>query len=58
MTFETTLVIAALVILLIALAWTRVRLPRRPGFEGIEDAKAAEAYDRISRWPQFAFCGA
>jgi len=34
MTLETTLVIAALVILLIALAWTRVRLPRRPGFRG------------------------
>jgi len=53
MTLEIILVIAALVILLIALAWPRVRLPRRPGFEGIEDAKAAEAYDRISRWPQF-----
>jgi ubiquinone/menaquinone biosynthesis C-methylase UbiE len=53
MTLETTLVIAAFVILFFAFAWPRVRLPRRPGFEGIEDAKAAEAYDRISRWPQF-----
>jgi ubiquinone/menaquinone biosynthesis C-methylase UbiE len=47
------ILVVALVILLIALAWPRVRLPRRPGFEGIEDPKAAEAYDRISRWPQF-----
>jgi len=53
MTLETFLVIAAFAILLIALAWPRVRLPRRPGFEGIEDAKVAEAYDHISRWPQF-----
>lgn len=43
MTLEIILVIAALVILLIALSWPRVRLSRRPGFEGIEDAKVAEA---------------
>jgi len=53
MTLEIILVIAALVILLIALAWPRIRLPHRPSFEGIEDPKAAEAYDCISRWPQF-----
>jgi ubiquinone/menaquinone biosynthesis C-methylase UbiE len=31
----------------------RISLPRQAGLEGIEDVEAAEAYDRISTWPQF-----
>jgi hypothetical protein len=31
----------------------RVDFARKPGFEGIEDRETAEAYDRISGWPQF-----
>jgi ubiquinone/menaquinone biosynthesis C-methylase UbiE len=31
----------------------RVELTRKPGFEEIEDREAAEAYERISGWPQF-----
>jgi ubiquinone/menaquinone biosynthesis C-methylase UbiE len=40
----------------LALAYgsTRLRVPRRVGFEGIEDPEMAEAYDRLSRLPQFA----
>jgi len=32
---------------------TRMRVPRKVNVEGIEDAAAAEAYGRVSRWPQF-----
>lgn len=31
----------------------RVTLARQPGLEGIEAPETAEAYDRISGWPQF-----
>lgn len=42
----------ALLIVLI-LGFTRVKLPRQTGFEGIESPEVVQAYDRISRWPQF-----
>jgi ubiquinone/menaquinone biosynthesis C-methylase UbiE len=32
----------------------RIKLPRRHNIEGIEDPEAAQAYDRLSRMPQFA----
>ncbi|MCX6072486.1 MAG: class I SAM-dependent methyltransferase [Chloroflexi bacterium] len=31
----------------------RINIPRKAGFEGIEVPETAEAYNRISRWPQF-----
>jgi ubiquinone/menaquinone biosynthesis C-methylase UbiE len=45
--------IGILVAVFIVLGFSRITLPRKPGFEGIEDPEAAQAYDRISRWPQF-----
>jgi len=47
------LVVATLAAIFLAVACSRVRVPRKPGLEGIEDREAAQAYDRISRWPQF-----
>jgi SAM-dependent methyltransferase len=35
-----------------ALGSRRLHLPRKPGPEGIEAPEVAEAYDRITRWPQ------
>jgi ubiquinone/menaquinone biosynthesis C-methylase UbiE len=46
-----TIVILAAVF--IVLGCSRITLPRKPSFEGIEDPESAQAYDRISRWPQF-----
>ena len=37
----------------IALAYPHMKIPREPDREGIQDAKAVVAYDRISRWPMF-----
>jgi ubiquinone/menaquinone biosynthesis C-methylase UbiE len=45
--------IGILVVVFIVLGFSRIRLARRPSFEGIEDPEIAQAYDRISRWPQF-----
>ncbi len=42
-----------LLVILAVLIFKRVRPIRKPGFEGIEDARAARAYDKISKWPQF-----
>jgi ubiquinone/menaquinone biosynthesis C-methylase UbiE len=47
------LVILATAVGLIFFGFRRIHLQRKPGLEGIEDPKAAAAYDRISRWPQF-----
>jgi ubiquinone/menaquinone biosynthesis C-methylase UbiE len=42
------------VLLLIMIAGSfRLKVPRKVSLQGIEDPKAAEAYDRISRMPQF-----
>jgi len=40
-------------ILAVALGFPRLKTPRKLSLEGIEDPKAAAAYDRISRTPQF-----
>jgi ubiquinone/menaquinone biosynthesis C-methylase UbiE len=45
--------ILLLLLLLGLLGLQRVELPRRASLEGIEDAEAVRAYDRISRTPQF-----
>jgi ubiquinone/menaquinone biosynthesis C-methylase UbiE len=37
------------------LGYPRVHPPRKASFEGIENPEAVQAYDRISRWPQFKF---
>jgi ubiquinone/menaquinone biosynthesis C-methylase UbiE len=45
--------ISILAAVFVVLGCARIRLARRPSFEGIEDSETAQAYDRISRWPQF-----
>jgi ubiquinone/menaquinone biosynthesis C-methylase UbiE len=40
--------------LLTTLGLPRLKLPRQPSLEGLEDAEVTRAYDRISRMPQFA----
>ena len=51
MTTGIILEIIALVILL--LVFIKVQPGRKPSLEGIEDVRAAQAYNRISKWPQF-----
>jgi ubiquinone/menaquinone biosynthesis C-methylase UbiE len=46
--------ILGVVVVVVAIGAGRVDFARRPGLEGIEDREVAEAYDRISGWPQFA----
>lgn len=53
MTTGIILAIAILVILLASLVFIKVQPGRKPSLEGIEDLRAAQAYDRISKWPQF-----
>jgi len=53
MTTEMILAITALVILFASLVFIKVQPSRKPSLEGIEDVRAAQAYDRISKWPQF-----
>jgi len=46
--------VALLVIAVFILGYRRINVPRRVSpQEGIEDAEAVQAYDKISRWPQF-----
>jgi ubiquinone/menaquinone biosynthesis C-methylase UbiE len=47
------LALCAVLLLVIVAGSFRLKIPRRASLEGIEDPKAAEAYDRISRMPQF-----
>lgn len=45
-----------LVVILVAmLGRSRVAIPRQASAEGIENTSAVQAYNRISRWPQFRF---
>ncbi len=46
-------VIALLIVIFIALGTPRASIPRHPGIEGIEDLESAQAYDKVSQWPQF-----
>lgn len=45
--------VLSFLLLIIVSGLFRLKTPRRVSLEGIEDPKAAEAYDRISRMPQF-----
>jgi ubiquinone/menaquinone biosynthesis C-methylase UbiE len=47
------IVLGLVLISILFLGLTRVKLPRQTGFEGIESPEVVQAYDRISRWPQF-----
>ena len=52
--FELLVLALSAVLLLIIMAGSfRLKVPRKVSLQGIEDPKAAEAYDRISRLPQF-----
>lgn len=42
-----------IIIGLFIVGYPRISLPRKAGFEGIESSEVVQAYDRISRWPQF-----
>ena len=53
MTTGIILMIIALAVLLALLVFIKVQPVRKPSLEGIEDGRAAQAYDRISKWPQF-----
>ncbi|WXG39603.1 MAG: methyltransferase domain-containing protein [Candidatus Freyarchaeum deiterrae] len=47
------LALCAVLLLIILVGSFRLKIPRTVSLQGIEDPKAAEAYDRISRMPQF-----
>ena len=53
MTTGMILAITVLAVLFASLIFIKVRPSRKPSLEGIEDIRAAQAYDRISKWPQF-----
>lgn len=38
---------------LVVVGSLRLKIPRRASIQGIDDSRAAKAYDRISRMPQF-----
>ena len=42
-----------IIIGLFIVGYPRISLPRKAGFEGMESSEVVQAYDRISRWPQF-----
>jgi ubiquinone/menaquinone biosynthesis C-methylase UbiE len=46
---------ALLVVIYLALGTPRVEVRRSSGIEGIDDREAAQAYDKVSQWPQFRF---
>ncbi|HCW09111.1 MAG TPA: hypothetical protein DGG95_17270 [Cytophagales bacterium] len=51
---EVLIIVFCLIVLIILVSsMFRLNMPRRVNLEGIEDPKTAEAYDRISRMPQF-----
>lgn len=47
--------VAFVVFVVALLGYRRMTVPRRVSPEGIEDDEVVQAYDRISRWPQFRF---
>jgi len=53
MVLEIIFIIVVLAAVLTALGLTRINLSHQSSVEGIEDPQAAQAYNRISRWPQF-----
>lgn len=53
MTTGMILAIAVVAILFASLIFIKVRPGRKSSLEGIDEVQAAQAYDRISKWPQF-----
>jgi ubiquinone/menaquinone biosynthesis C-methylase UbiE len=53
MTTGMILAITVLAVLFASLVLIKIQPGRKPSLEGIEDVQAAQAYDRISKWPQF-----
>ncbi len=47
--------VALVAVVLFVFGYQRVSIPRRSSFEGIESPEVVDAYNRISRWPQFRF---
>jgi ubiquinone/menaquinone biosynthesis C-methylase UbiE len=47
------LVIILLLLVVLLIGFQRVTPPRRASFEGIDSPEVIQAYDLISRWPQF-----
>jgi len=53
-TFETiALAFCVGLFLILGIGSMRLKIPRKVSFQGIDDSKAAEEYDRMSRTPQF-----
>ena len=46
-------IFCAVLAMILAVGLLRLKIPRKASLQGIEDPSAAEAYDRISRMPQF-----
>jgi ubiquinone/menaquinone biosynthesis C-methylase UbiE len=53
MTTEMILAITVLAVLFASLVLIKIQPSRKPSLEGIDEVQAAQAYDRISKWPQF-----
>jgi len=53
MILGTIFAVAVLAVVLLTFGLSRTDFLRKPSLEGIEDFESAQAYDRISRWPQF-----
>jgi len=53
MTIGMILAITVLAVLFASLVLIKIQPGRKSSLEGIEDVQAAQAYDRISKWPQF-----
>jgi len=49
------LAVALVLLVIILLGYQRVSIARQASFEGIESHEVVDAYNRISRWPQFKF---
>jgi ubiquinone/menaquinone biosynthesis C-methylase UbiE len=47
------LILTLLILVILVFGTPRAKIPRQPGFEGIDDPEAARAFDRVSRLPQF-----
>ena len=53
MVIWTILALTFLVLTVTILGYPRVTFPRQLSIEGVENPEVVQAYDRISRWPQF-----
>jgi ubiquinone/menaquinone biosynthesis C-methylase UbiE len=53
MTTGIILAITVLAVLFASLVLIKIQPGRKPSLEGIDEVQAAQAYDRISKWPQF-----